>query len=195
MHHSLALITKGSVRTLVRSVEESTGAEAWRQKHSRYAPDAQNRQYALMQKIMMPAKLWCDRAEGVETGLRVWELDVREWQRVSGTALVDAVKYTVMMNMAPFFSGTMCSWALTPTVPLFEQLCCNGVFLPETLDHLRPCQLQIEQVRMTAIGSKLTCLKEEGWAQANNTRQELAQTAQATPTSTLARTVVERDTG
>ena len=36
MYYSLALITKGSVRTLVRSVEESNGAEAWRLIHSRY---------------------------------------------------------------------------------------------------------------------------------------------------------------
>ena len=32
-----------------------------------------------MQKIMMPAKLWCDHAEGFESGFRVWELDVGEW--------------------------------------------------------------------------------------------------------------------
>ena len=53
-----------------------------------------------MQKIMMPSKLWCDHAEGFESGLRAWELDVREWTRASGTALGDAVKYTVIMNMA-----------------------------------------------------------------------------------------------
>ena len=40
-----------------------------------------------MQKIMMPAKLWCDHAEGFESGLRAWELDVGEC--------------VVMMNMAP----------------------------------------------------------------------------------------------
>ena len=45
-----------------------------------------------MQKIMTPAKLWCDRAEGLESGSRAWELDVGEWERVSGTALADAVK-------------------------------------------------------------------------------------------------------
>ena len=56
-----------------------------------------------MQKIMMPAKLWCDHAEGFEPGLRARELDVGEWERGSGTALADAVKYTVMMNMAPIF--------------------------------------------------------------------------------------------
>ena len=78
MYYSLALITKGSVRTLVRSVEESNGAEAWRLIHSRYAPDTQNRQYALMQKIMMPAKLWCDHAEGFESGVRAWELVCRK---------------------------------------------------------------------------------------------------------------------
>ena len=96
-------MTKGSVRTLVRSVEESNGAEAWRLIHNRYAPDTQNRQYASMQKIMIPAKLWCDHAEGFESGLRAWELDVGEWERASDTALADAVKYTVMMNMAPTF--------------------------------------------------------------------------------------------
>ena len=50
----------------VRSVEESNGAEAWRLIHSRYAPDTQNRQYALMQKIMMLAKLWYDHAKGFQ---------------------------------------------------------------------------------------------------------------------------------
>ena len=74
MYCSPALITKGGVRTLVRSVEESNGAEAWRLLHRRYAPDTQqNRQYALMQKIMIPAKPWCDHAEGFESGLRAWE--------------------------------------------------------------------------------------------------------------------------
>ena len=63
--------------------------------------DTQNRQYALMQKIMMPARPWCDNTEGFESGLRSWELDVGEWERASGTALADAVKYTV--NMAPIF--------------------------------------------------------------------------------------------
>ena len=103
MYYALALITKGSVRTLIRSVEETNGAEAWRLIHSRYAPDTRNRQYALMQKIMMPAKPWCDHTEGFESGLRSWELDVGEWERASGTALADAVKYTVMMDMAPIF--------------------------------------------------------------------------------------------
>ena len=86
-----------------RSVEETNGAEAWRLIHSRCAPDSQNRQYALMQKIMMPAKPWCDHTEGFQSGLRSWELDVGEWERASGTALADAVKYTVMMNMVPIF--------------------------------------------------------------------------------------------
>ena len=103
MYYVLALITKGSVRTLIRSVEETNGAEAWRLVHSRYSPDTPNRQYVLMQKIMTPAKPWCDHAEGFESGLRPWELDVGEWERASGTALADAVKYTVMMNMAPIF--------------------------------------------------------------------------------------------
>ena len=38
-----------------------------------------------MQKIMMPAKLWCDHAEGFESGLRSWD------------------KHRGMMNVAPIF--------------------------------------------------------------------------------------------
>ena len=80
MYYALALIKKGSVRTVIRSVEETNGAEAWRLIHSRYAPDTRNRrQYAMMQKIMMTAKPWCDHTEGIESGLRSWELDVGEW--------------------------------------------------------------------------------------------------------------------
>ena len=48
-------------------------------------------------------KIWCDHAEGFESGLRAWELDIGEIERASGTALAAAVKYTVMMNMAPIF--------------------------------------------------------------------------------------------
>ena len=102
-YFALALITRGSVRTPIRTVEETNGAEAWRLIHSRYAPDSQNRQYALMQKIMTPAKQRCDHTEGFESRPKSWELDVGEWERASGTALADAVKYTVMMNIAPNF--------------------------------------------------------------------------------------------
>ena len=45
--------------------------------HSRYAPDTQNCQNALMQKIMIPVKPWCDHAEGFESDLRAWEPDRR----------------------------------------------------------------------------------------------------------------------
>ena len=99
MYHALAFTTRGSVRTLIKSMEETNGAEAWRLAHSRYAPDTQNRQYALMQKIMMPSKPWCDHTEGFESTLRSWELDVGEWERASGTTLADGVKYTMMMNI------------------------------------------------------------------------------------------------
>ena len=100
------------------------------------------------EKIMIPAKLWCDHAEGFESGVRAWELDVGELERASGTALADAVKITVMIHMAPIFLGTVFSWVHTPTVPLFEQLCCNGVTLPETLERIRPCQLEMERAQM-----------------------------------------------
>ena len=56
-----------------------------------------------MQKIMMLAKLWCGHAEGFESGLRAWELDVGDWEFASGTVLADAAKNTVMMILAPMF--------------------------------------------------------------------------------------------
>ena len=97
---------------------------------------------------MMPAKPWCDHTEGFESGLGSWKLDGGEWERASGTALADAVKYTVMMNMAPIFSGTVCSWVRIPTVPPFEQPCCNCVIHPETLERIRPRHLEMERVQM-----------------------------------------------
>ena len=120
MYYAWALITRGSVRTLIQSVEETNGAEAWRLIHSRYAPDTQNRQYALMQKIMMPAKPWCDHTEGFESGLRSWEMDVGQWERASGTALADAVKHTVTMNVAPIFLQEQFA------VGYISQQCCSS---------------------------------------------------------------------
>ena len=155
MDDALAVITNGSVRTLVRSVEESNGAEAWRLIHSRYAPDTRNRQYALMQKIMMPAKPWCDHKEGFESGLRSWELDVGEWERASGTVLTGAVKYPVMMNMVPIFLRTVCRWVHVPTAQLFVQPCCSGVAPLETLERIRPRDLEMERGQMMT-GCKLT---------------------------------------
>ena len=68
---SFVLVTKGSVRAIVHSVQESFGADTWRLKHTRYAPDTHGRQYALMQKL----------------GLRAWDLDFGERERASGALL------------------------------------------------------------------------------------------------------------
>ena len=43
-----------------------------------------------------------------------------------------------------------------PTVPLFTQLCCNSVIITETLEHPRPCQLEMEQVMTTGCKSTLS---------------------------------------
>ena len=85
---------------------------------------------------MMLAKLWCDHAKGFVSGLRASELDVGDWEGASGTALADAFKYTVMMNTSLF------SW---------EQIavCRKGFIVPDTLETLQPCQLEIEQVLWT----------------------------------------------
>ena len=76
--------------------------------------------------------------EGFESGLRSWELDAGEWERASGTALADAVKYTVMMNMTPNFLETVCSWVHMPTAQLFAHPRCSGVTPLETLERIRP---------------------------------------------------------
>ena len=59
-------------------------------------------------------------AKGFESDLRAWELDVGEWERASGTALADAVKYTMMMNMAPKFLGEQSA------VGYIRQQCCSS---------------------------------------------------------------------
>ena len=58
-----------------------------------------------------------------------------------------------MMNVAPIFSGTVCSQVRTPTVPFFEKFCCQGVTLPETLERIRPCQLEMKRAQLM-IGCK-----------------------------------------
>ena len=77
LHADVKLVSFDHDRALIRSVEESNGAAAWRLTDSRYAPDTQNRRYTLMQKIMMPEKPWCDHAEGFESGVEpgswMWE--------------------------------------------------------------------------------------------------------------------------
>ena len=143
MYYSLALITKGSVRTLVRSVEEFNGAEAWRLIHGRYAPNTLKRQYALMQKIRMPVKILSHHAKGFESSLRAWELDVGEWESASGTALAGAVKYTVMMNMDPVFLRNNLQLGTYPnSAALRAALLQCGVVHPDTLERIRPRQLE-----------------------------------------------------
>ena len=67
------------------------------------------------------------------------------------------------------FFGTVCSWVHTPTVPLFEHLCCNGVTLPKTLERIRPCQLDMERAQMmTRCKTSLRRKGREGQRQTPN---------------------------
>ena len=95
-----------------------------------------------MQKIMMPSTPWCDHAKGFESGLRSWELDVRDWERASGTAWVDAVKYTVMMNVAPIFLKNSLQLGTHPSSTALRAALLH-VTLPESLERIRPCQLEM----------------------------------------------------
>ena len=104
-----------------------------------------------------------------------------------------------MKNMAPIFLRNSCSWVHTPTVPLFEQPCCNGVTLPETLERIRPCQLEMERAQMMTGCKSTISRKARRRAKANTTtRKEIARPARPTralQTSTRARTVAELDIG
>ena len=57
---------------------------------------------------------------------------------------------------------------------LFEQLCCNGVTLPKTLERIRPCQLDMERAQMMTR-CKTTLKKCKGRTKANTkSRMEIA---------------------
>ena len=67
---SLALITKSSVQTLDRSVEETNGAEGWRLLDIRFAPGTQNRQSGTRESLERTPKRYRTRLESLGTGRR-----------------------------------------------------------------------------------------------------------------------------
>ena len=121
-----------------------------------------------MHKFRMPAKLYCDHAEGFESGLRHCELDVGQWERASGTALADAVKYTVMMNMAPIFLGTVCSLVHMPTVPLFRNFVANPTESAGNGTSADDDQMQVDSLKKG---------KEKGKGKNTKTRKEIGRPA------------------
>ena len=144
----------------------------------------------------MLANPWCDHTERFESGLRSWNLDVGEWERASGTALADAVKHTVMMNMAPIFPETVCRWVHMPTAQLFAQPCCSGVTPLETLKRIRPRHLEMERVQMmTGCGLTLSRKVREQAKVKTNIREDIARPTRALQTSTRARIVANLDIG
>ena len=164
----------------------ATDAQSIRARHS-------NRQYALMQKIMMLEKPW------PQSGLRSWELDVGEWERASGTALADAVKYTVMINMPPIFLRNSLQLGTYANSTALRAACCSGVTPLETLERIRPRHLEMERVQMMT-GCKLTLSSKvrERAKVKTNTREEIARPARPTralQTSTRARTVANLNIG
>ena len=54
--------------------------------------------------------------------------------------LVDKKRSRVEISLT---AVNCCSWERIPTVPLFEQPCCNDVIHPETLERIRPRQLEM----------------------------------------------------
>ena len=116
------------------------------------------------------------------------------WKRASGTALADAVKYKMMMNMAPIFLWS--SLQLGTHANSAALRCCNGVTYPETL----------ERILIVSDGNGTSA--DDDWMQVRwsrkarrrpkantKSRKELARPARALQTSTRARTVAELDIG
>ena len=85
---------------------------------------------------MMLAKLSCDHAEGVDSGLRAWELHVGGWERASGIVLADAVVYTGMMNMGPtFLRNNLQLGTYADSAALRTALLPWCQIIPRTLEH------------------------------------------------------------
>ena len=96
----------------------------------------------------MPAKLWCDHAEGFESGLGAWETACRRL----GTCVWNCVGRCSQTHSDDEY-GTDFSQEQFTVGNVFEQCrssssCCNGVIDPETLSRIRPCHLEMEQVQM-----------------------------------------------
>ena len=117
----------------------------------------------------------------------LWELDDGEWERASGTALAAAVKYTVMMNMAPIFLGNSLQLGTFANSAAFRtallQWCCSS--------------RNFGANPTVSAGNGTSADDDQMQAKANTkTRKEFARPARPTralQTSTRARTVAELD--
>ena len=123
----------------------------------------------------MPAKLWCGHAEGFESGLRALELDVGERDHASGTASSDAVKYTVMMNMAPIFlRSSLQLGTYASSAPLRTALL-QSCYSSRNFGANRPFHLEIERAQTMTRGKSTLSRKARRRVKANTkTIKEIA---------------------
>ena len=141
--------------------------------HSGYAPDTENPQYALMQKIMTLAKPWCDHTEGFESGLRV------------GTCLWTCVGRCSQVHgddeYGPDFSQKQSAFGTCANSTALRAALLQCVTPLETLERIRRRHLEVERVR-TITGSKLTLSREarERTKVKTNTREVIARPARPT---------------
>ena len=104
IYYSLALITKGSVRTLVRSVEESNGAETRRLVHSRYAPDTQRldaKDHGTRETLGRTPRRPRIRLESLGTGSRSVGTCLRNFSRRPSKVLGDGEHGSVLPQRQP----------------------------------------------------------------------------------------------
>ena len=84
-----------------------------------------------------------------------------------------------------FFFGAICSCSPTPTAKLFVQPRCSGVTPLETLERIRPRQLEMERVQMMT-GCKLTLSRKvRKRAKVKNQHQRGIRTTSTTNTSNI----------
>ena len=151
-----------------------------------------------MQKIMMPAKLWCDHAEGFELGLRSWELNVGQWERASGgdscrcSQVHSGDEYDIDCLREQFAVVHMCKQYRSSNSFVAMVLFSRNFGASPTVSAGNGARADDDN-RMQVDSLKKG--KEKGTRQTSKTRKELAQATQATQTSTPERTVVERDIG
>ena len=142
-----------------------------------------------MEKIMVLAKLWYDHADCFVAGLSVGAGRRRLRMCVRNCSCGCSPVHSYDEYGTDFSLEQLCSLVQRQTVPLFEKLC-----------HPRPCQLEMEQVRMMTTGCKSTLSrKARGWQRRTPESEWYShkphQQTRAILTSTRSTTVAERDIG
>ena len=89
----------GDALTVVKSIPDSNGLEAWRKLWSLYSPKSGPRHLQLLRQCLNPARI--AQYADAPTKLATWESQLRQVEPDYGEKLSDAVKRTVLLMIAP----------------------------------------------------------------------------------------------